>query len=158
VTSDDVTTGGPRQDRVAGFSNRTWQREAILRSLTEHPGFVSAQTLHTRLRTAGERLGLTTVYRTLRALAEAGLVDVVRETPPPAASGQLFRARSTGGHQHYLVCRHCAHSVTITTPAVEQWATGVGHDHDFTDVHHVIELTGICKTCRDAGQQTAAAR
>ena len=143
--------------KMAGFNKRTRQRQAVLRSLTEHPGFVSAQTLHDRLRTSGERIGLTTVYRTLRALADAGLVDVVREAPPPATSGQLFRARPTSGHQHYLICRLCGHSVTITSHAVETWADDVGHRHDFTDVHHTIELSGVCGDCRSNDRPTSAA-
>jgi Fur family ferric uptake transcriptional regulator len=158
MTTGDATAGDRPQSQVAGFSKGTRQREAILRSLTEHAGFVSAQTLHIRLRTSGERIGLTTVYRTLHALAEAGLVDVVRGAPPPASSGQLFRARPGDGHQHYLVCRSCGHSVTITSSAVERWATGIGRDHDFTDVHHVIELTGQCADCRSDGRRVAAGR
>lgn len=152
----DHSAQGPAGDKPAGFRKRTRQREAILRSLTEHPGFVSAQTLHTRLLTSGERIGLTTVYRTLHALAKAGLVDIVREAPPPATSGQLFRARPADGHQHYLVCRSCGHNVTITSPAIEDWATDIAHRWEFTDVHHVIELTGLCADCRTAGRQTAA--
>jgi Fur family ferric uptake transcriptional regulator len=155
MTTDGATAGDELQSQVAGFSKRTRQREAILRSLTEQAGFVSAQTLHTRLRTSGERIGLSTVYRTLHALAGAGLVDVVRDAPPPASSGQLFRARPTNGHQHYLVCRSCGHSVTITSPAVERWAIGIGREHDFTDVHHVIELTGQCADCRSDGRRVA---
>jgi Fur family transcriptional regulator, ferric uptake regulator len=152
MTADGAKTGDRLHSKVAGFSHRTRQREAILQSLTDHPGFVSAQTLHTRLRAGGEHIGLSTVYRTLHALARAGLVDVVRDAPPPATGGQLFRARPSDGHQHYLVCRDCGHSVTITSPTVESWATGIGHDHDFTDVHHVIELTGLCADCRSTGQ------
>jgi Fur family ferric uptake transcriptional regulator len=129
---------------VAAFSKRTRQREAVLSSLADHPGFVSAQTLHARLRQAGIRIGLTTVYRTLHALSEAGLLDVIRQTRTP---GHLFAARPTTEHQHYLVCRRCRRSVTITSRAVEQWATQLGHQHHFTDVDHIIELSGICHHC-----------
>lgn len=134
--------------KVAAFSKRTRQREAVLRSLSEHLGFVSAQTLHARLREAGENIGLTTVYRTLNALADAGLIDTVRQAERQATAGQLFHARPTDGHQHYLVCRDCGHSVTVTSTVVEDWASGVGDDHGFTEVHHVIELSGICASCR----------
>jgi Fur family ferric uptake transcriptional regulator len=154
MTTDGVNAGDRLQ--AAGFSKRTRQREAILRSLSEHAGFVSAQTLYTRLRTGGERIGLTTVYRTLHALAEAGVVDVVRESASAGGSGQLFRARPADGHQHYLVCRSCGHSMTITSPAVERWAIGIGHEHDFTDVHHVIELAGLCADCRSNGRSAPA--
>ncbi|MGW2634067.1 transcriptional repressor [Streptomyces chattanoogensis] len=46
----------------------------------EAAGFVSAQPLHARLVFADSPVGLSTVYRTLSALAEAGRADVVRDT------------------------------------------------------------------------------
>ena len=60
------------------------------------------QLLHDRMRANGDRIGLSTIYRTLRALADAGLVDVVCQAP------------------------------------------GIGEHHAFTDVHHIIELSGLC--------------
>jgi Fur family transcriptional regulator, ferric uptake regulator len=131
---------------VAGFARQTRQRRAVLRCLASHPGFVTAQVLHTELRATGERIGLATVYRTLHALTGAGLADTARDP----ADGQLFRIRPGRGqrsHQHYLICRHCRRSVTVTSPAVEQWVSALGRQHGFTDVRHVIEVTGICATC-----------
>jgi Fur family ferric uptake transcriptional regulator len=146
MTEDRATTGNRRANRVPGFDKHTRQREAVLRSLHDHAGFISAQALYTRLRASGERIGLSTVYRVLHTLAEAGLADTLRASP--SASGQLFRARPTAGHQHYLICRRCDHSVTISSTTIERWVTNVGLKHDFTDVHHVVELSGVCADCR----------
>ena len=66
-------------------------------------------------------------------------------TPP---TGQLFRIRpGRHGHQHYLICRNCRRSVTVTSAAVERWASALGRRHGFTGVQHVIEVTGFCATC-----------
>jgi Fur family transcriptional regulator, ferric uptake regulator len=78
-------------------------------------------------------------------VAAAGLADTARD---PAA-GQLFRFRpGQRGHQHYLICRRCRRSVTVTSAAVERWASALGRDHGFTDIQHVIEFTGLCGTCQ----------
>ncbi|MBO0771727.1 MAG: transcriptional repressor [Actinobacteria bacterium] len=130
-----------------GFGRRTRQRRAVLRCLASHPGFVTAQALHARLRSGGEQVGLTTVYRALRALTTAGLLDTAHDP----AEGQLFRIRpghGQHGHQHYLICRTCRRSVTITSAAIERWAAAAGRRHGFTDVQHVIELTGVCGACQ----------
>jgi Fur family transcriptional regulator, ferric uptake regulator len=129
----------------AGFARQTRQRRAVLGCLASDLGFVTAQDLRARLLAAGERVGLATVYRTLHAMAAAGLADTARD---PAA-GQLFRFRpGPHGHQHYLICRRCRRSVTVTPAAVEHWASALGRDHGFTEIQHVIEFTGLCGTCR----------
>jgi Fur family transcriptional regulator, ferric uptake regulator len=133
-------------DGAPGFARQTRQRRAVLRRLASHPGFVTAQALHAELLAAGERVGLATVYRTLHALTAAGLADTARDP----ADGQLFRIRPRRGqrsHQHYLICRICRRSVTVTSPAVERWASALGRRHGFTDVRHVIEVTGVCAAC-----------
>ena len=55
-----------------GQQRTTRQRRAIAALLDDLSSFHSAQTLHAMLRERGERLGLTTVYRTLQALADVG--------------------------------------------------------------------------------------
>jgi Fur family ferric uptake transcriptional regulator len=140
------TDSGRPPGQAAGFARQTRQRQAVLRSLASLPGFVTAQALHARLAAAGEHVGLATVYRTLHALAAAGLADTARDP----ADGQLFRirpGRGTRSHQHYLICRNCRRSVTVTSAAVERWASSLGRRHGFTQVRHVIEVTGICATC-----------
>lgn len=154
MTEDRATTGNRRANKVPGFDKQTRQRDAVLRSLNDHTGFISAQALYSRLRTSGEPIGLSTVYRVLHALADVGLVDILRASS--ATSGQLFRLRPTDGHQHYLICRRCDHSVTISSTTIEQWVTDVGLKHDFTDVHHVIELSGVCADCPVKEQATVA--
>jgi Fur family ferric uptake transcriptional regulator len=118
-----------------------------MHALSEPPGFVSAQELHARMLLAGQRVGLNTVYRALNTFADRGWVDVVRRP----SGEQLFRRRPGPRHAHYLLCRGCGHSVAVTSELVEHWAGTVGDEHGFTDVEHVIELTGLCAHCGDGG-------
>mgnify|MGYP002652106263 CR=1 FL=1 len=55
----------------------TRQREAIVDLLGEQDVFISAQDVHSRLRDLGQRIGLTTVYRTLQSLVDVGAVDTL---------------------------------------------------------------------------------
>ena len=56
----------------------TRQRAAVSAMLDRLDDFRSAQEIHDQLRRAGEGIGLTTVYRSLQALADGGEVDVLR--------------------------------------------------------------------------------
>jgi biopolymer transport protein ExbB len=62
---------------VDGPELRIELRAAIHEALRRTEGFRTAQQLHDELRGAGERVGLTTVYRELQALAGAGEVHAV---------------------------------------------------------------------------------
>jgi len=56
----------------------TTRQDIIRRALAGTGTFTSAQDLHARLRSAGHRIGLSTVYRTLHALARDGAADTLR--------------------------------------------------------------------------------
>ena len=120
----------------------TRQRAAVYALLQDVDGFHSAQELHAMLRERGDRVGLTTVYRTLQGMADAGDVDVMR----PPGGEHLYR-RCSKGHHHHLVCRACGHAVEVEGPAVEAWADKVAAAHGFTDVGHTLELFGTCPGC-----------
>jgi Fur family transcriptional regulator, ferric uptake regulator len=120
----------------------TRQRAAVAAALDEVDDFRSAQELHELLRSRGERVGLTTVYRSLQMLAEAHEVDVLR-----TADGETAYRRCSRGHHHHLVCRRCGRTVEVDGPAVERWADKVAAEHGFLEVEHTLEIFGTCRNC-----------
>jgi Fur family ferric uptake transcriptional regulator len=120
----------------------TRQRSAVARLLEDTNDFRSAQEIHEKLRHRGEGIGLTTVYRTLQTLAEAGEIDVLR-TP----SGEAVYRRCSAHHHHHLVCRHCGRTIEVEGPTVEAWAEQVATTHGFTDIDHTVEISGHCPAC-----------
>lgn len=120
----------------------TRQRAAVAAALASVDDFRSAQELHDLLKGRGENVGLTTVYRTLQALAELGEVDTLR-----TADGESVYRRCSDGHHHHLVCRNCGRAVEVEGPAVERWADKVAAEHGYTEVSHTVEIFGLCPTC-----------
>lgn len=120
----------------------TRQRSAISALLDDIDEFRSAQDLHDELRKRGENIGLTTVYRTLQALADAGTVDVLRTD-----TGESVYRRCSSGHHHHLVCRGCGYTVEVEGPAVERWAAAIADEHGFDDISHTVEIFGTCRDC-----------
>lgn len=120
----------------------TRQRRAVAAVLDELDGFASAQQIHELLDKRGEHVGLSTVYRNLQALVEAGNVDALR-----GDDGETRYRQCSSGHHHHLVCRACGRTVEVEGPTVEQWADRVADEHRFTDVSHTLEIFGTCSNC-----------
>jgi Fur family transcriptional regulator, ferric uptake regulator len=120
----------------------TRQRAAVAALLEELEDFRSAQEVHDLLRHRGERVGLTTVYRSLQMLADAQEVDVLRTT-----DGETAYRRCSRGHHHHLVCRSCGRTVEVDGPAVERWAHRVAAENGYVDLSHTLEIFGTCAEC-----------
>lgn len=133
----------PAEKAVGVRSTR--QRSAITALLGDIEEFRSAQDLHDELRRRGEGIGLTTVYRTLQSMADAGIVDVLRTD-----TGESVYRQCSRGHHHHLVCRTCGRTVEVEGPTVEAWAESVAGQHGFTDISHTIEVFGTCCDCAAA--------
>ena len=121
---------------------QTRQRLAVTNALEGIDDFRSAQEIHELLRAGGESVGLTTVYRSLQALADDGLVDVIVRS-----DGESVYRRCSTHHHHHLVCRSCRSTVEVDAPSVESWAARVADDHGFTEVSHTVEVFGLCPRC-----------
>jgi Fur family ferric uptake transcriptional regulator len=122
----------------------TRQRAAVSAALGEGHAFRSAQDLHETLRAAGDRVGLTTVYRTLQAMVDAGELDVLRTGDGEA----VYRRCRSEEHHHHLVCRRCGTTVELAADEVERWTAKVAKRHGFSDVSHTVEVFGFCRDCR----------
>ncbi|MGY1839136.1 MULTISPECIES: Fur family transcriptional regulator [unclassified Modestobacter] len=125
------------------MARTTRQRAAVAAVFDSLDGFHSAQEVHAQLRTSGDSVGLSTVYRAVQALADDGELDSIRTD-----SGEALYRRCSAQHHHHLVCRSCGRTVEVAGPAVEQWADRVAGEHGFSDVSHTLEIMGTCSACR----------
>jgi Fur family ferric uptake transcriptional regulator len=132
---------GVRRGRAA---RSTRQGDLVRAQLGAGDGFRSAQSVFSELRSQGETIGLSTVYRHLQTLADAGDADVLQTSEGEA----LYRlCGQATPHHHHLVCRSCGRTEEIEGAAMERWAARVAHEHGFTDVDHTVELLGLCAAC-----------
>lgn len=129
---------------VRGRSTR--QKRAVWAALNALDDFVSAQELHRILQERGETVSLATVYRVLQSHQEDGLLDVVR----PDDAEAVYRLCAREEHHHHLVCRRCGLTVEFEAPDIEAWTGRLAAEHRFTDVHHTLEIFGLCAGCAAA--------
>ena len=129
--------------KPSGAQRRTRQRAAVADILSDQHDFRTAQQIHDDLRHHGERIGLTTVYRTLQLMTDAGELDAIRTNEGETA----YHRCSTDHHHHHLVCRICGRTVEVSGPAVERWANAVAEEYGFREISHDLEIFGTCDTC-----------
>jgi Fur family ferric uptake transcriptional regulator len=121
----------------------TRQRVRVLTELMGERDDVTAQELHDRLRSGGEKLGLATVYRTLGLLAEAGVIDSLSHRP-----GELCYRWCGQGHHHHLVCSSCHRVVELADCELDPWLERISRAHGFVTTGHRLEVSGLCAACR----------
>lgn len=124
------------------MKRRTWQRTAVQQALAERDDFVSAQGLHSALKAGGSPIGLATVYRALAELAVEGAADSLQ-----AEGESVYRACSSPGHHHHLICRSCGRTIEIQADDIEAWAGRVAKQYGFTNPQHVVDVFGTCSAC-----------
>lgn len=122
----------------------TPQRAAVAAAMDAVDGFASAQDIHLAMRKQGSAIGLSTVYRSLQTLADAGELDVLRSD-----EGETLYRRCGGAHHHHLVCRTCGRTEEVEGPEVETWAERVASAHGYTQVSHTVEIFGVCADCSE---------
>jgi len=120
----------------------TRQRRAVAAALEQFDDFRSAQEVHEALRAGGATVGLSTVYRALQAMADAGELDMLR-----SEAGEAVYRRCSASHHHHLVCRSCGATVEVEGPTVERWTRAVAAEHGYADVSHTLEIFGTCADC-----------
>ena len=87
---------------------------------------------------AADHMSLSTVYRTLEALCECGVV----KKESILDGDKMYYELNDGKHRHYAVCLQCGKLMHVDVCPVHN--TNV---NGFTVTGHKLELYGYCKGC-----------
>ena len=105
---------------------------------SKHP--LSAEQVH---EAAGDdKLDLVTVYRSLGAMDDAGIV----QRHPLERGRSLYALVSPGHHHHHVICRRCGRIDRLPgcdTSRLEAAARTKG----YAELTHIMEIYGICPAC-----------
>ncbi|HUK87025.1 MAG TPA: Fur family transcriptional regulator [Terriglobales bacterium] len=122
----------------------TGQRDTILRSFLETREHLSTDELHRLVKKKDPRIGFTTVYRTLKLLAECGLASEVAFHDGIARFEHQYNRRS----HHHMVCTECGGSVEFFSPEVEKLEQEIGRKYRYSTTRHTFQIYGRCEECR----------
>ena len=121
----------------------TPQRLSILQAIDGMQSCFTPRQLHECLQKEHPEIGLVTVYRTLKLLADSGLVCRMGRR----GNAQSYAARPRE-HHHHLVCTGCDRVVDISGCAVGELEKELERRTGFAINDHYLEFTGLCSDCR----------
>lgn len=130
---------------AATGARATRQRVEVLAELMREENDITAQQLHSRLRSRGGRVGLATVYRTLGLLEGEGVIDSIAHGP-----SELCYRWCGDEHHHHLVCSRCHRVVELGECELDPWLDRLSAEHGFVATNHRLEVAGLCADCRAA--------
>ncbi len=122
----------------------TDQRDTILRTFLDTREHLSTEELHRLVRKKDPRIGATTVYRTLKLLAECGLASEVAFHDGITRYEHQYNRRN----HHHMVCTECGGSVEFFSPEVSRLGEEIGRKHHYLTTRHTFQIYGICENCR----------
>lgn len=120
----------------------TRQREQILSLLMDGNVHLTAEQIYFALKTKGESFGLATVYRTLTALEQGGILAKTE------INGRQSFYFAEGGHRHQLLCTKCGKIILLPHCPAENFLISIEKDYGFTVTGHSFEIFGLCPECR----------
>lgn len=122
----------------------TEQRDTILRTFLDTREHLSTEELLRLVKKKDAKIGYTTVYRTLKLLAECGLASEVAFHDGITRYEHQYNRRS----HHHMVCTECGSSVEFFSPEVGELEREIGRQHHYVTTRHTFQIYGICEDCR----------
>lgn len=123
----------------------TRERSIIVEEIFSSHEHFDADTLIERLAQSRgvRRVSRSTIYRSLKMLAEAGLIrKVVRQD-----DREIFE-HDYGYPQHdHLVCRKCGRLIEFHNDSIHDVLADVARQHGFRIEGHRLEVQGLCDAC-----------
>jgi Fur family transcriptional regulator, ferric uptake regulator len=123
---------------------RTEQRDLILEIFLSTEEHLTCEGLHGLVHKKDPFVGLTTVYRTLKLLTEAGLAREVRF----GDNRTYYEHHYNHEHHDHMICTECGKVIEFFSPAIEDLQDQMASNFGFKPTHHSLRLWGVCSDCK----------
>jgi Fur family ferric uptake transcriptional regulator len=122
----------------------TAQRTYILDAFLSTDKHVSVEDVYVLVNRGRRRVGLATVWRTMKLIADCGLAHEV------AFDDGVSRFEHTHGksHHHHLICTRCKSVIEFSSEEMDAVERAIAEDYDFELESHRFEIFGLCRKCR----------
>lgn len=122
----------------------TAERACILESVLEEEGVFEADTIQETLREQGHAASKATVYRTLKHLLEAGIIQEVLLDASRTHYRLAFGRQPTG----HLVCMETHQVIEFPTQELDKWVQKVCAEHGYQPLSHRFVIYGLSPAAR----------
>lgn len=123
---------------------KTSQRTLIMNQILMIGGHLSAEDLFSELKPSSESLGLATIYRTLKVLKEAGVI----EEHSFVEGKSIFELSFPERHHDHLVCLSCQSVLEFLDEKIEEIQKEIARKNGFILTKHTMNLFGYCESCQ----------
>lgn len=123
---------------------RTEQRDLILETFLSTEEHLTSEDLHRLIHKVDPTVGLTTVYRTLKLLTDAGLAREVRF----GDNKTYYEHHYNHEHHDHMICTKCGMVIEFFSPEIEQLQDKMAVNFGFKPTHHSLRLWGLCSECQ----------
>ena len=122
----------------------TSHRELILENFIANEGHRSVEDIYRAVREKDPRIGYTTVYRTMKLLADSGLAREI-----DLADG-ITRYEHLYNHEHHdhMICMQCGSSIEFYNEEIEAIQDAASEQLGFKVTDHRLQIYGLCKDCQ----------
>ena len=124
----------------------TPHRELILELFLGDEGHRSVEDIFRAVRERDPRIGYTTVYRTMKILAECGLAREIDLADGITRYEHLFNH----AHHDHMICMQCGNSIEFYNSEIEETQDSASEQLGFKVLDHKLQIYGICKDCKAA--------
>ena len=128
----------------------TQQREAVAEAVFSSEKHLSVEDIERKLRTASERIGKATIYRTLDLLVKSKLVE--EHDFGEGFKRYEHRLSRQPEHEH-LICFECGGVTEFRSAEVQTIQSRVTQEYGFRPTRHRLEIYGLCSSCQEEGAQ-----
>jgi Fur family ferric uptake transcriptional regulator len=122
----------------------TPHRELILETFLNHEGHRSVEDIYRTVRQQDPRVGYTTVYRTMKLLAECGLAREIDLADGITRYEHLFNHE----HHDHMICMECGTSIEFLNPDIESVQDAASEQLGFKVLDHKLQIYGVCRQCQ----------
>jgi len=129
---------------------KTSQRALIWGVILETKGHPSVEEIRDCLLSKGHRIGLATIYRTIKILLASGFV---RQSKLHGMT-RYEPVINQPNHLHFI-CNDCGRTVEFPSRRVENLIERVTAEHGFEEKYSRYAVFGLCKTCVRKERKTA---
>jgi Fur family ferric uptake transcriptional regulator len=119
-------------------------REQVIRMFLKTEKHVSIQELHGLVVKSFPKIGLATVYRSMKIACGAGLAREIELSDSTMRYEHLF------GHEHHdhLICIECGKFEEVKSQKIEKEQEKIAEEFGYMLVKHRHMLYGICPACK----------
>jgi len=126
---------------VIGIQRNTVQRQLVLATLTRLGNHPTVEDVHAEVSATHPAVSKTTVYRNLRDLAKAGVINKVEL--PDGLERYDYR---TDPHYHFE-CQKCGRIYDIDIGYLTKMDDAVHEKYGFAVAKHDVVFKGTCEGC-----------